>query len=147
MSDWDALKRLSPSAYSFIKEIAQKEYMDGHYELSEGCYVNIETYTTQYRGDRKYESHRRYIDIQYMIFGKELITVHPVTGLVVCDEYDSEKDITFYKNDVAGVDKLLEEGTFFIITPDVAHMPCICIDEKTTVRKAVVKVPLRKEAL
>ena len=57
----------------------------------ENVYASVQTYVT--KDDAKYESHRRYIDIQYMIDGEEKIGVTDLSNCVSCVEYDSEKDL------------------------------------------------------
>src|SRR5512143_2343810 len=44
----------------------------------------------------KFEAHQDYIDIQYLVSGKEVIGVAPVAGLQVTTPYDAAKDIVFY---------------------------------------------------
>lgn len=142
MSDWDELKNLSVDAYEFLKSLKPEQYEDGRFDLKNGMYVNIESYTTQLREDRRFEAHKRYIDVQYMIFGLELITVNPVDNLDCIVPYDQERDISFYKNEAKGIDKMLRDGEFLIIKPGEAHMPCVCVNEQRNVRKAVIKIPV-----
>jgi beta-galactosidase beta subunit len=42
------------------------------------------------------KSHRNYIDLHYVIKGKEKIGVAPVTSAMVTKPYDATKDITNY---------------------------------------------------
>lgn len=42
---------------------------EGRYELENGIYVNIESYSTCSCEEKKYEIHRKYIDLQYIISG------------------------------------------------------------------------------
>ena len=76
-----------------------------------------------------------------MIDGEELITVCPVSDLTVEEDYNSEKDIEFFKNGLKGMDYSLSSGEYLIIFPDEGHMPCIALNRKKRVRKAVIKVP------
>lgn len=114
---------------------------DGKYLIDgELIYASVQTYDT--KDDAKYESHRRYIDIQYMIDGEEKIGVTDLSNCVTCVEYDSEKDLEFYditcKEEYLG----LESGQFLILYPHDAHKPSITKDSKKTVKKVVVKVAI-----
>ena len=142
MRDWDKLKRLSVDAYEFLKSFKPENYADGQHKLKNGMYVNIESYTTKLREERKFETHEKYIDVQYMISGRELITVCPMEDLKCIEPYNKEQDVAFYKNEAKGVDKLLTKGEFLIFKPSEAHMPCICVDEPENVRKSVIKIPV-----
>lgn len=142
MKDFDEIKEISKIAYNFFKSFNPVVCKNGRTDLENGVYVNIESYKTQKRCERKFEAHKRYIDIQYMISGRELITKASVNELEISEGYDTDKDIVFYYNCLKGQDFLLEPGTFLILRPGEAHMPCICVDGEQQVRKAVLKVPI-----
>lgn len=143
MSKWDDIKELSPVAYDFLTSFNPGLYTDGRYELDEGIYVNIESYKTRRRQECKFEAHKKYVDIQYMISGKELITVAPLDKLTCIEQYNIEKDVSFYQNCPVGIDYLLTENDFLVFMPSDAHMPCIALNQMQKVRKAVVKIPIR----
>lgn len=141
-SNIEEIKQISEVAYNFLRDFKPSEYADGRYELEKGVYVNIETYETQERKERKFEIHEKYIDVQYIIDGEELITLARVADLILQDAYDSQRDIAFYQTGVQGKDYYVGKGRFLIIKTGVAHMPCVCVNGKQTVRKAVVKIPV-----
>ena len=90
--------------------------------------------------DAKFESHRNYIDIQYMIEGNEKVGVTDLSNCSTCIEYDITKDLEFH--DVNCDEEYLElnEGQFLVLYPNDAHKPSISKNKKTTVKKVVVKV-------
>lgn len=141
MKNIELFKRLNGVVYQFLEDFNPSLFNDGRYELENGVYVNIEAYTTQERKERKFESHKKYIDVQYMIDGEELITVVNESELIISESYNEERDITFYNNEPKGIDFRIANGEFIILKPGDAHMPCICIGEKKRVRKAVIKIP------
>lgn len=144
MNTWEQLRKISEEAYVFLKSFEPSQYNDGRIDLGNGMYVNIESYSTKYRKERKFEAHRKYIDVQYMISGRELITVAELGKNLKCiDEYDEQKDIAYYENCLEGIDFFLEERCFLILMPSDAHMPCIAIDKTDNVRKAVIKIPIK----
>ena len=112
---------------------------DGKYEIDgEEVYASVQTYET--RCDAKYESHRKYIDIQYMIRGKEKIGVTDLANCTTCIEYDETKDLEFYDINVKEEYLELLSGQFIIFYPHDAHKPSINLNEKEFVKKVVVKV-------
>lgn len=114
---------------------------DGKYEINGNqLYANIQTYET--KTDAKYESHREYIDIQYMIKGSEKIGVTDISNCKTCIEYDCTKDLEFY--DILSNEEYLnlEEGNFLIFFPQDAHKPSIAIDKTILVKKVVVKIKI-----
>ena len=112
---------------------------DGRYEIcGDDIYASIQTYET--KEEAKYESHRNYIDIQYMINGVEKIGVTDLNNCKTCIEYDKDRDLEFY--DITTVEECLrlEKGDFMVFYPQDAHKPSISADKKMTVKKVVVKV-------
>lgn len=109
-----------------------KYYIDG-----DKLYANIQTYET--KEDANYEAHRKYIDIQYIIKGKEYIGVTDINNCKTCEIYDAEKDIEFFKCNDASPYQLLKEGDFILLYPHDAHKPSINPEVKQTVKKVVVK--------
>ncbi len=142
MENLSLINEISKVAYDFVVDFDANKYEDGRYDLSDGVYVNIQSYETKDRVNCLFEAHKKYIDIQYMIKGEELITISSVDELEESEPYDDEKDITFYSNCLRGKDYLIENGTFLIIKPYEAHMPCVAVNGNKNVRKMVIKIPV-----
>ncbi len=125
--------------FNWLETTDLKTLPDGKYEI-EGTkvYASVQTYETKTMAN--YESHKNYIDIQYMIKGAEKIGVTDLSNCTTCIEYDSEKDLEFY--DINYQEEYIElpEGTFVILYPQDAHKPSIAIDKPSIVKKVVVKV-------
>lgn len=114
---------------------------DGKYCIkNEEVYASIQTYTT--KDEAYYESHRKYIDIQYMINGKELVGVTDLNNCKTYIEYDKEKDLEFYTTDTEEEFYTLKSGDFLILFPHDAHKPSIKYNENSVVKKVVVKVAI-----
>lgn len=116
-----------------------KSINDGRYEISgNDIYANVQTYIT--KDDAKYEAHRDYIDIQYMINGKENIGFASVENCKTSTEYDKEKDLEFFDNNNKDEYLQLNENEFMVFFPTDAHKPSIKYNYNDTVKKVVVKV-------
>ncbi len=115
----------------------------GRHELSAGNYINLESYQTKPLNNAKYEAHQKYADIQLLISGKEKIYYKDKEHLTTDIEYNSEKDIEFFKEDVNGNFIELDGTNFVVLYPHEAHAPQVSVDnDKQTVFKAVAKVKL-----
>lgn len=136
------LKALFPVAYDFIMSHGMKEIQEQRYELGNNAYVNVESYNTYSFEERKYESHRKYVDIQYIITGSENILTADVDSLFICQEYNEKLDIAFYDNTVVGQNNYLHVGEMLLLEPKDGHMPCISIEDSIFVKKAVFKIPV-----
>lgn len=144
MEKYTDVKTLSEEAFDFLQDLQSSFREDRRYELGNGVYANIESYMTQERNSRQFEDHHKYIDIQVMLDGDEVIEICPVKNLKKSASYDVEKDAAFYVNSGSGTPHFLKKGEYIIIYPGQAHMPCICAGEAMKVRKAVIKVPVSR---
>ena len=112
---------------------------DGRYEIdADKIYATIQEYET--KEEASYESHYKYIDIQYIVRGIEKIGVTNLCNCKMNTQYDSERDLEFY--DITCEDEYLEltQGEFLVLYPHDAHKPSITKIEKSKVKKVVVKV-------
>ena len=107
---------------------------------SNNLYATVSEYLSKDPSTVSYEAHQKYIDIQYVASGEELIGIAPLvkmTGIV--SPYDPAKDIEFL-NISGGIDYKADPGRFFIFFPEDAHRPGLRDGDKATVRKVVVKL-------
>lgn len=63
----------------------------------ERIYVSIQEYETKSYGDCRFETHKRYADIQCILQGREQIWVTEQPLLTPDTEYDPKADIRFWK--------------------------------------------------
>lgn len=118
-----------------------KAIKSGRYYIDGGdIFANVQEYVT--KADAKYEAHRKYIDIQYMIEGEELVGVTNKNNCTTCEEYNSETDLEFMDCNVPEEYLTLLEGTFMIFFPQDAHKPSINSGEQSEVKKVIVKVAI-----
>ena len=115
---------------------------DGKYYIDkENIYASVQTYIT--KDNAKYESHRKYIDIQYMIEGEEKVGITDLDNCKSCMTYDKEKDLEFYDIKEKEEEFIeLKKGQFLILFPNDAHKPSIYKNNKIRVKKIVIKVAL-----
>jgi YhcH/YjgK/YiaL family protein len=137
--DLSKLSQNLKTGFQYLNNTNFEYIADGKYEIDgEDVFVNIQTYQT--KNDADFEAHRKYIDIQYIISGKENIGLTDYKNCETTIPYNSEKDIEFLSGD--GEFESLKEGEYMILYPQDAHKPSISQDVKNPerVRKAVVKV-------
>ncbi|MBQ3149610.1 MAG: YhcH/YjgK/YiaL family protein [Clostridia bacterium] len=130
-------------ASEFVKKFYKEPSEDGRYDIDgDHIYASVATYETKSREGAQFESHKKYVDLQAVIDGTEIISWAPVEGLKVESESFSQGgDIAFYSGDTV-MDARLPAGYFALLFPDDAHMPCIMDKESSKVTKIVVKIEL-----
>ena len=131
----DATYNGMPNTIKYIEET-------GRYDISSDMFVLIQRYDTVPQTEARYEAHRKYIDIQYIIKGKETIYWSPLSEVEEIEPFNEDKDIGFYEKAVPHAILKLHEGEFGIFYPCDAHKPSFHEDENEAsfVEKAVVKI-------
>ena len=111
---------------------------DGKYEIDgEKLFINVNSYQTKDNAD--WESHTKYIDIQFIKIGEEKIGICSRQDCETKIEYDTIKDIEFLSGE-KGDYYTMKPQDFMIIYPDEIHKPGIKINENIYVKKAILKV-------
>lgn len=130
------------AALAFLESHATAELPSGRHEIDDaGAFALVSEYETRPLAEGFIECHRRYIDIQVLLSGRERV------GYCSRDTarelpYDEEKD--FLKLEGETDFFTLEPEVFAIFFPDDGHMPSIRIgDAPSAVKKIVFKIPVR----
>lgn len=111
----------------------------GKYELmGNEVYAIVNEYNTKFIDEVKWEAHRKYADIQYVINGIEKMGFSSIDKVISTDEYFEEKDIEFFKGHGNYVD--VAPGEVCIFFPHDVHKPGIAISNPQAVKKVVIKV-------
>ena len=131
---WDA-------AFAFLKNVNLEELKPGKYPIiGEQVFANVTEAPSHNKEDVKWESHKNYIDLQYIIRGKELIGVADTSKAVITKPYTA--DVINYNAE--GKYYTGEQGEFFLFFPNNAHRPTIKIDGYDIVKKIVIKIQTAK---
>ncbi|MGN0559345.1 MAG: YhcH/YjgK/YiaL family protein [Acutalibacteraceae bacterium] len=112
----------------------------GRYYLSDDIFYNIDEYFPKRIEEGKYESHRKYVDVQYLLEGEEYIYVRNREGMDISQKYSDENDVEFYYPTEADECHLMKSGSVLVLYPQDAHMPSIETENKCHVKKVVFKV-------
>lgn len=131
-------------AAAFVQDFWRNPRADGRYEIDgERIFANVSTYDTKDRDGAQFESHRKYVDLQAVICGEEAIGWAPLTDAltVTKEEFSKGGDIAFYTGETV-IDTVLPAGTFALLLPQDAHMPCLYTGKERKVTKIIVKIAL-----
>jgi len=97
-------------AFAFLEQVRPDIVIGRHEIAGDDMFALVQRYQTRPIEGMQLEAHRRYIDVQYLVTGREAIHWAP-----------------------------LRAGQFMMLFPDDAHVPCCCIDAPSEVVKVVVK--------
>ena len=109
----------------------------------DNVFINRDTYVARPLEECFFENHEKYIDIQIVLKGQEVIGYTHITNpdLKVTTPYNPDKDVTKYNyNPKGAVFFTLEEGFALVYTEDAHLAKCKANDE--IVEKVVVKVKI-----
>jgi biofilm protein TabA len=119
--------------------------VDGVYPLGDGSEARVQRYHTRPIEERKWESHRTYIDIQYLVSGEESMLHAEISALHGATPYDDANDVILYADATGPVSSLgVRAGSFVIFYPHDGHRPGIALGAPAPVVKVVVKVPVMR---
>lgn len=126
------------TALRYLQNADISNVKPGKYEIDgSNIYALVQQYETKPRENGFWEAHRRYIDVQYIIKGVELIGYASLEHLKA-GEYDDAKDFLPVQGD--GDFFVVRAGTFVIFAPQDAHMPGLTVSTPQTIEKIVLKV-------
>lgn len=85
------------------------------------------------------ESHRKHIDVQYIVSGEELVGHDMLRSQQVSRAYDENDDFMLWADRPSFYTKLAQ-GDFAIFYPTDLHMPNLISGKSVKVRKIVIKI-------
>ena len=129
-------------AYDFLRNTDLNALESGKIELEDGLFCVVFGYETEPASKRRFETHERYYDLQYVISGQESFGLISRSGLEIDIPYQSETDIAFYKEPLFSGRVALFAGDFIVVAPDEAHKPQCDMEGSHAVKKLVIKIPV-----
>ena len=136
------LKSRVDFAVNHIKGLDLKNLAIGIYEVNDFLRLNVSEYKTKDFSFFMFESHKKHIDVQWIITGKEKICVANAYALKNESEYDEMKDVIFWENPKNYSEYFLTEGSYAVFYPENAHKPSLKDVESGYVKKIVAKVKI-----
>jgi YhcH/YjgK/YiaL family protein len=127
------------TALEFLSKTDFKTMDLGRYELDgDNIFYMVQEYSTDPEKTIS-EAHKKYIDIQFMVEGEELIGVAPIN----CEKCETqaipENDVWFYECKTESI--TLIKNSFMVLYPNDLHCPGVATNGRAMgCRKVVVKV-------
>ena len=111
----------------------------GEHQIEPGrCWVTISEYIPKSTDEGNIESHRKFIDLQYVLRGNEKMGL--AGNVTVRKKYNQERDVAFWNsNDITYYPATSD--VFFLFFPSDIHQPSVRTDsDMMRRRKIVVKI-------
>jgi len=136
---YESNKELWDKAFAYLGDEKLSRIVPGKYPIDgDNVFAIITQGPPKKLEDVKWESHRKYIDLQYVIKGKIKIGVSPVSAAKVTEPYADSRDAVNYTAEGRYLTATPKE--FFLFFPQDAHRPDIKVDGSDTLKKLVIKI-------
>ena len=130
-------------AFEFLKNTDLVHLDEGSYEIDgKNIYANVQSVDLKPVEEKKWEVHRKYIDIQYVITQKEKMGYGILEDFkTIIEKYDDNRDVEFLDGEKFNfVD--VNCGDFVIFYPNDVHAPMLRVDKAEKIKKVIVKILL-----
>lgn len=126
--------------FEFLRRSDLAELKDGRHEVDgDQVFAIIARELGRGKAESPLEYHRRYLDIQYVVSGTEIIGWQAASRCRhLAAEFDAERDLGFFR-DRPATWCVLQPGDFAIFFPNDAHAP---LAGTGPIHKVVVKVAI-----
>lgn len=125
----------------YINSHNMKSLPKGRIDIDgENLYLNVTEYNTKREEELSWESHRKYLDLHYIISGSEIIAVADDESLSI-KEYVEDCD-NIQLDALEGRRFIMKEGDFLLLDLEEAHMPGIMESSSNEVKKAIFKIKI-----
>lgn len=119
-----------------------QESKKGMHEVEgDELFFNLIEYETKKAEERFWESHKKYIDIHYLLEGEEFVGYELFERMTIKEDYNEADDYYLLEGSLHSKVKL-QKGDFMICYPKDVHMTGIVSGEPKSVRKIVFKVKI-----
>lgn len=135
-----SLKQRLDKAVAYIDSLDFDSLSLGTHEVSPDFYFNVMEYVPSPEEEVRYESHRKYIDIQRLFDGEERMMVAETSMLTPATQYDADKDYLLYENSSSLSGLLFRPGSCLVLFPTNAHKAVRNGVKETKVKKIVGKL-------
>jgi biofilm protein TabA len=129
----------------FLRRSDLESLQDGKIIISgERVFALIQRYETKpFSDELRFEYHRKFMDIQYVVSGEEVIGWAPAERMTITEPYSDEKDICFGRVSRKEITQVyLKEDQMVLLFPEDGHAPGLASGVPSQVMKIVVKVAL-----
>ncbi|WP_168123708.1 YhcH/YjgK/YiaL family protein [Paenibacillus sp. HB172176] len=107
----------------------------------ERLFAMVQEVQTEREQERRWESHQRYTDIQFLIAGDEMIGFAESDGSTIEEQHD-DRDLLFHGKTGAVTNLILKPGMYAVFFPGELHRPCCAVSAAGVIRKIVLKIDL-----
>lgn len=128
-------------AVRFAKRVQEENLPVGRYPVGND-FAFVQEGTTHSLQEGDFEVHRKYLDVQIVLSGGEVMEYADIRDLKEKVPYSEEKDVEFLEG--TGSKILMTPGKFYLVYPGDGHKPCCHEEVSMNYKKVVVKIRINR---
>lgn len=142
LSRYSALNPYFPAAFETLAKMANEPFVPGRHEVDgENIFVVALDYDTRPLEGAKAEAHKKYIDVMWIVSGKEQLGYHPTAAHKnITNPYDPSSDCLLAEMEKESTMVQFYAGDVVILFPEDGHAPSLHLDGTQHVQKLIAKV-------
>lgn len=139
--NYSFLEEAIKQCFSYAEQHDLEQYENKTYELSgKQLFVNIVEYETTSVENRFWEAHKKYLDLHFMLRGKEQIDLNFIQNMKQL-EFVEQDDFLPLEGE-ANSHIILQKGDFLLCYPQDGHRTAIMVENPIKIKKAIFKIML-----
>ena len=139
LDNYKGLSERIGRATEFLLNLNPEIPVGKHIIDGDDIYANVICGETSSMEEVKFEAHRKYLDLQYVIDGEEIMVYAPINNCFQETDYNEESDYCLLNG--KGSEIKVKAGEFYLLYPFDAHAPAKGY-QKTKFKKIIVKIKL-----
>ena len=128
-------------AFEYLDKTSLADVPLGKHAIEgEQVYALVQKLPSRSAETAQFESHRKYIDVHYVLSGQETSGFAPADDLKLAVPYDESKDVMLYHVPQQYTKIEVKPGQFVVYHPGQAHIPNCHLQGPHDLHKVVIKV-------
>jgi biofilm protein TabA len=143
LKNWKSIPDLKgfEAAFEFLDKKTLADVPVGkHAIVGDEVYALVQKLPSRSADTAQFESHRKYIDVHYVVSGQETSGFSPAENLKLAVPYDESKDVMLYEVPQQYTKVEVRPGHFVVYHPGQAHLPNCHLQGPHDLHKVVIKV-------
>lgn len=134
--------KLIQKALMYLKETDFTSMNPGIYEIQgKDLFAEVQELRTNYKENRNAETHKTYVDVQFLVDGEEKIGCSLLSdSSEILEDLRPEKDLIYYKQAENETMLNMKRGDFAIFFPTDIHRPGCEKNGPQKIKKVVMKI-------
>ena len=130
------------AALSFLQGLKEQDLTDGRIDIDgDMVFALVQSYETLAGIEWVFEGHRKYLDIQYLAAGEELLGWAHADQVTITSPYDESADAWLGTMPAGQITRVrLAPGQLAVFYPSDGHAPKHAAGAPAAVKKVIVKV-------